>query len=292
MNQTARLLIDSQCALGEGPIWHAGRQQLFFLDINEQTLFAVTTAGEIVDSWLFNETVAALAVVDDHALVLATDTGLKEFDLATGGMNRINEIEADKPDTRTNDSRVHPSGAFWIGTLSRSNEEAPLGAVYHYRAGVLTTLKSGVSIPNATCFSPDGRTAYWTDTPTKKILKVETDPATGLPVGEWSLFADVSEGRGYPDGAVVDSEGYLWNAKWGGSCVVRHAPDGSIDRIIEVPVSQVTCPAFGGPDLKTMFITTANKNMSAEQLAAEKVAGGLFVIEVDVAGQPETPIVL
>jgi sugar lactone lactonase YvrE len=91
---------------------------------------------------------------------------------------------------------------------------------------------------------------------------------------------------------VVDSEGYLWNARWGGSCVVRHAPDGSIDRVIEVPVSQVTCPAFGGPDLKTLFITTANKNLDAEQLAAEKVAGGLFAIAVDVAGLSETPIAL
>ncbi|HLV83947.1 MAG TPA: SMP-30/gluconolactonase/LRE family protein [Devosia sp.] len=292
MSQTARLLIDSQCALGEGPIWHAGRQQLFFFDINEQTLFAVTAAGEIVDSWLFNETVAAAAIVDDHTLVLATDTGLKQFDLTTGGMNRINEIEADNPQTRTNDSRVHPSGAFWIGTMTRSEQEAPIGSVYHYRAGTLTTLKSGISIPNATCFSPDGTIAYWTDTPTRKIMQCATDPATGLPIGAWTLFADVSEGRGYPDGAVVDSQGYLWNAKWGGSCVVRHAPDGSIDRIVEVPVSQVTCPAFGGADLKTLFITTAAKNLTAEQLAVEKVAGGLFAIDIDVAGQAETPIQL
>ncbi len=291
MTETTRLLLDSQCALGEGPIWHAGRQQLFFFDINEQTLFAVTAAGEIADSWLFNETVAAAAVVDDHTLVLATETGLKEFDLNTGGMNRINEIEADIPGSRTNDSRVHPSGAFWIGTMLK--DEGPKeGSVYHYRGGVLTRIISEVAIPNATCFSPDGRIAYWADTPTKKIMQVATDPATGLPIGEWMLFADIEGHRGWPDGAVVDSEGYLWNARWGGSCVVRHAPDGSIDRIIEVPVSQVTCPAFGGPDLKTLFITTANKGMSEEQLAAEKVAGGLFVIDVDIAGQPEFPIVL
>jgi sugar lactone lactonase YvrE len=292
MTDTARLLLDCQCELGEGPIWHAGRQQLFFFDINEQTLFAVTAAGEIAESWLFNETVAAAAIVDDHTLVLATDTGLKAFDLSTGGMNRINEIEADRPETRTNDSRVHPSGAFWIGTMDRGSAEGPIGSVYHYRAGTLTTLKSGIKIPNATCFSPDGSIAYWSDTPTKQIMQVATDPATGLPIGEWSLFADVSGGRGYPDGAVVDSEGYLWNAKWGGSCVVRHAPDGSIDRIVEVPVSQVTCPAFGGPDLKTLFITTAAKNLSAEQLAAEKHAGSLFAIDVDVAGQPEPFITL
>lgn len=292
MNQTAKLLLDSQCQLGEGPIWHPGRQQLFFFDINDQTLFAVTESGEIADQWLFNETVAAAAIVDNDTLALATESGLKGFDIATGGLARINEIEADRPETRTNDSRVHPSGAFWIGTMTKSEQEAAIGSVYHYRAGTLTTLKSGVRIPNATCFSPDGRIAYWTDTPTKKIMQCETDPATGMPIGEWTLFADVDGHRGYPDGAVVDSEGYLWSARWGGSCVVRHAPDGSIDRVIEVPVSQVTCPAFGGADLKTLFITTAAKNLTEDQLAAEKVAGGLFALRVDVAGQAETPITL
>lgn len=292
MSDTARLLFDGQCQLGEGPIWHAARQQLFFFDINEQTLFAITAEGEVVDSWLFNEYVAAAAILDDQTLVLATDTGLKQFDLQTGGMNRINEVEADEPRTRTNDSRVHPSGAFWFSTMINSEDEADIGALYHYRAGVLTTLKSGIKISNATCFSPDGKIAYWTDTPTQKIMQVATDPATGLPIGEWTLFADVSDGPGYPDGAVVDSEGYLWNARWGGSCVVRHAPDGSVDRVIQVPVSQVTCPAFGGPDLKTLFITTAAKNLSAEQLAAEKHAGGLFAIDLDVAGLPEAIIIL
>lgn len=291
MTQTAKLLLDCKCELGEGPIWHPGRQQLFFFDINEQTLFAVTAAGEIVDQWLFNEIVAAAAVVDDDTLLLATEFGLKGFQISTGGMAPIMSIEADNPVTRTNDSRVHPSGAFWIGTMTKSEEEAPVGSVYHYRAGELTTLKSGIKIPNATCFSPDGRIAYWTDTPTKQIMQCPTDPATGLPIGDWTLFADVSGHRGWPDGAVVDSEGYLWNARWGGNCVVRHAPDGSIDRIIEVPVSQVSCPAFGGADLKTLFITTAAKTLSAEQLAAEKHAGSLFSIDVDVAGQPE-PIIL
>lgn len=290
MNRTAELILDSKCQLGEGPIWHPGRQQLFFFDINEQTLFAVDAKGGIVDQWLFNETMAAAGIVDDDTLVLFSEFGLKGFQIATGGLAPLAAIEADNNHTRCNDSRVHPSGAFWLGTMDKTEEEGPIGALYHYRSGILTQLKSDVRVPNATCFSPDGRTAYWTDTPSKKILQVPTDPATGMPLGEWSLFADVSDGRGFPDGAVVDSQGYLWNAKWGGGCVVRHAPDGSIDEIIEVPVSQVTCPAFGGPDLRTLFITTAAKNMSEDQLAQEKVAGGLFAIQVGVAGQVE-PIV-
>lgn len=291
MTDTARLLIDCKSSLGEGPFWHPARQQLFWFDINNQQLFAANAAGVVQGQWRFDEIVAAAAIIDSDTLAVATETGLKRFDLNTNETVHLIDIEADVPENRTNDSRVHPSGAFWIGTMVK--DEGPKnGAVYHYRAGELTRLIANAAIPNATCFSPDGTIAYWTDTPSQKILKCRTDPATGMPVGEWTLFADVSEHRGYPDGAVIDSQGYLWNARWGGSCVIRYAPDGTIDRIVEVPVSQVTCPAFGGPDLKTLYITTASKTLSPEQLAAEKVAGGVFAIDVDVAGLPETPIKL
>jgi sugar lactone lactonase YvrE len=289
MTDAAKLLIDSQCALGEGPIWHDGRQQLFWFDINNKTLFAADADGNEQGRWHFEETVAAAAIIDDKSLALATETGLKRLELGRGAIEHLIDIESDVPANRSNDSRVHPAGAFWIGTMVK--DEGPKeGAVYHYRAGVLTRIRSGAAIPNATCFSPDGRIAYWADTPTQKILKCETDPDTGMPVGQWSLFADVADHRGYPDGAVVDSEGYVWNARWGGSCVIRYAPDGKIDRIIEVPVSQVTCPAFGGRDFKRLFITTANKGLSDEQRADEKVAGGIFFIDLDVPGLPEARI--
>ena len=291
MTDTARLLIDCKSSLGEGPFWHPARQQLFWFDINNQQLFAANAAGVVQGQWRFDEIVAAAAIIDSDTLALATETGLKRFDLNTNETAHLIDIEADVPANRTNDSRVHPSGAFWIGTMVK--DEGPKnGAVYHYRAGELTRLIANAAIPNATCFSPDGTIAYWTDTPSQKILKCQTDPATGMPVGDWTLFADVSEHRGYPDGAVIDSQGYLWNARWGGSCVIRYAPDGTIGRIVEVRVSEVTCPAFGGPDLKTLYITTASKTLSPEQLAAEKVAGGVFAIDVDVAGLPETPIKL
>jgi sugar lactone lactonase YvrE len=288
---TAKLLVDSQCALGEGPFWHAGRQQLFWFDINNKTLFAIDADGKAEGEWHFKEIVTAAAIIDDNTLALATETGLKRFDLTTGDTLDLVDIERDIPANRTNDSRVHPSGAFWIGTMVK--EEGPKeGSVYHYRNGKLTRIIGNVAIPNATCFSPDGRIAYWADTPDQKILKCAVDPTTGMPVGEWELFADVADHPGYPDGAVVDSQGFVWNARWGGSCVIRYAPDGSIDRIVDVPVSQVTCPAFGGKDLKRLFLTTANKNMSAEQLAAEKIAGGVFYIDLDVAGLPEAKIKL
>lgn len=291
MNDAAKLLIDSQCALGEGPVWHEGRQELFFFDINNRELFAADADGAIQRSWAFDEIMAAAAIIDDQSLALVGETGLKRLDLESGAITDLIDIERDVPTNRGNDSRVHPSGAFWIGTMVK--EEGPKdGAVYHYRSGAVNKIISDAAIPNATCFSPDGRIAYWTDTPTQRILKCETDPETGMPIGEWTLFADVSEHRGFPDGAVVDSEGFIWNARWGGSCVIRYAPDGTINRIVEVPVSQVTCPAFGGKDLKRLFITTANKGMSEEQRAEEKVAGGVFYIDLDVAGLPEARIKL
>lgn len=291
MSETAQLLIDSQCALGEGPFWHPHREKLFWFDINNQTLFAVDEDGKYQESWAFDEIVTAAAIISADELALATETGLKRFNLVTGEISLIVAIEADKPGNRSNDCRLHPSGGYWIGTMVKDEGPAE-GALYHFLKGKLTQIRSGAAIPNAACFTADGKRAYWTDTPTQKILTVATDPATGLPVGEWEVFADVSNDRGYPDGAVVDSEGYIWNARWGGNCVIRYAPDGTIDRIIEVPVSQVTCPAFGGKDLKRLFITTANKTLSEDQLAAEKVAGGLFYIDLDVAGLPEPTIEL
>ena len=291
MTDTAKLLVDSQCALGEGPFWHDGRQQIFWFDINNKTLFAASADGAPEGEWHFDEIVAAAAIIDNDSLVLATETGLKRLNLTSGDQAPLVDIEHDIPANRSNDSRVHPSGAFWIGTMVK--DEGPKdGSVYHYRAGKLSRIIANAAIPNATCFSPDGRIAYWADTPTQKILKCETDPETGMPRGEWTLFADVSDHRGYPDGAVVDSEGFLWNARWGGNCVIRYAPDGTIDRIVEVRVSQVTCPAFGGKDLKRLFITSANKGLSPEQLADEKIAGGLFYIDLDVAGLPEARIKL
>lgn len=289
MNQTAELLIDCRCALGEGPIWHPLREELFWFDIIGQTLHSASAMGETRGRWTFEESAAAAGVIDRDTLAVATETGLKRLDLTTGAIETIIEIEADQPLTRANDSRVDPFGGFWIGTMAKSGGDAP-GSVYRYYEGRLARILSPVRIPNATCFSPDGRTAYFADTPTEKIMKCAVDPETGMPAGEWELFADVTDQRGAPDGAVVDAEGFLWNARWGGSCVVRHAPDGSVDRTIELPVSQVTCPAFGGPGRKTLYVTSAATGLSAEQLEAEPHAGGVFALALDVAGIAETPV--
>lgn len=286
MTTKAELFIDSRCELGEGPFWNHLVGRLFWFDILNNTLFSAGADGRIVDRFTFDDRATAAAMVDENKLVVATAGALVELDLVAGTKRFLASLEADKVGNRSNDSRVNPAGGFWIGTMSRRGDaDVGAGAVYQYRSGQLELLFDRVTIPNSICFSPDGGTAYFTDTPTRQILKRAIDPATGLPVGDWQLFAEID--RGYPDGSVVDSEGFLWNARWEGFCVVRHAPDGSIDRVIEVPTSRPTCPAFGGADFKTLYITTAREHMSPEELAADVHAGSVFALETDVAGLPE-----
>ena len=288
MNDTAELFIDSRCELGEGVFWHPLQERLFWFDILNQTLFSATEGGIMVDRFTFDAPVSAAAIIDADTLAIAAASGLFKLSLSTDARELIVPIEEDKPGNRSNDARVDRSGGFWMGTMSRKGGAEPkAGAVYQYRAGTLTTVLPDITIPNSICFSPDGRRAYFADTAGTDIVTAPVDPATGLPNGPWTVFAS-TEGMGGPDGAVTDSEGYLWSARWGAGAVVRHAPDGSVDRVIHLPVSQVTCPAFGGKDLKTLYLTSARENLSPEQLAAEPLAGGVFSIRVDVPGLPET----
>lgn len=291
MSDQAELFIDCCNELGEGPFWHPTRNELFWFDIVGQTLSNATAKGEILNTWNFDEAVAAAAVIDNDNLLIATASKLIRFTISTDQRELHMPLEADNPNTRSNDSRVNPAGGFWVGTMGQYGGENA-GSVYQYRAGELKKLWGDVGVPNSTCFSPDGTTAYWADTGTGKIRKCATDPKTGLPAGEWHDHIDTNSHRGKPDGAVIDSKGYLWSARWGGGCVVRHKPDGEIDRVIDVPTSNVTCPAFGGEDLKTLYLTTARQGLSEEQLAAQPHAGSVFSIRVDVPGLPETLVVL
>lgn len=283
---TAQLFHDCRCTLGEGPFWHPLRQKLFWFDILGKTMHAIAADGSGFESWAFPGFASAGAVLDRDSMAVATEHGIVRIDLDSGHTSAMAVLEPDKPGNRSNDARLHQSGAWWIGTMSKRGGKDPgAGAVYHFFRGRITRLLAEVTISNSICFSPDGTTGYFSDTNTKKIIKCQLDPATGLPVGEWSLFSEATDGRGSPDGSVVDTAGYLWNARFGGHCVVRYSPDGQVDRMIEVPVGRVTCPAFGGPDLKTLFITTARENATAEELSAEPTLGSLFSLEVDVPGQ-------
>jgi sugar lactone lactonase YvrE len=288
MTTTAELFIDSRCELGEGPFWHPLQERLFWFDILNKTLFSATSGGIMVDRFTFDATVTAAGVIDSDNLAVASAAGIFKLTLSTDTRELLIPLEPDSTSTRTNDGRVNQSGGFWIGTMGLNNPGGVAqGALYQVRAGSVSKLLSDVYIPNSTCFSPDGRTAYFADTVSGVIRKVAIDPQTGLPNGGWQTFVDKGVIAGDPDGAVVDTEGFVWSARWKGSSVVRIAPDGRVDREIELPVSRVTCPAFGGKDLKTLYITTAREGISAEDAVKEPLAGSVFAIDVDVPGLPE-----
>ncbi|HHY51134.1 MAG TPA: SMP-30/gluconolactonase/LRE family protein [Alphaproteobacteria bacterium] len=286
MNDKAELFVDSRCELGEGPFWHRLLGRLFWFDILNKTLFSADTSGRLVDRFTFKDTVSAAGVIDEDHLLVAQAGALLRFELSSQASTVVTTLDEGRPGNRTNDGRVDPAGGLWIGTMSRRGGAEPgVGTIYQYREGVLTQLIEKANIPNSICFSPDGRRAYYTHTG-DVIWTAPIDPATGLPTGEWTQFVKL-DGPGVADGSVVDSEGYLWNARWNGSCVLRIAPDGTIDRKIDLPVSRVSCPAFGGDDLRTLYLTTAREGMTPEELEREPHAGSVFAVRVDVPGQLE-----
>lgn len=284
MKSRADLFVDSRCELGEGPFWHSLVNRLFWFDILHRTMLSAGPDGHIVDRVTFPDTVSAAAVIDEDHLAVVQSGMLVKYNLKTDERTPIHQIEADKPHNRTNDSRVDKTGGFWIGTMGRKAEKNS-GTIYQYKAGRMTPLIAPVTVPNAICFSPDGLTAYHTGG-TGVILRTSVDPETGLPTGEWQEFSALKD-MGHPDGAVVDDEGYLWNARWGAGIVIRIAPDGEVVQVVDVPVSQPSCPAFGGKDGKTLYITTARENMTPAQLEAEPLSGSVFCVELDVPGKPD-----
>lgn len=274
------------CKLGEGPLWHPLRSRLFWFDIPKGRLISTNPFGGQQRGWSFGEPASAAGWIDEDRLLVATASGLQDFNLTTGVWEPVAALEDDEPLTRSNDGRCGPDGSFWIGTMG-SKSESELGSIYRFNNGQLNKLASHITVPNSICFSPKGDLAYFTDTPGQVIWKWELD-SDGNPVGEKVPHIDLRDDGHFPDGSVCDAEGYLWNAQWDGWRLVRYAPDSSQDRVIEMPVSRPTCPAFGGTDLRTLYVTSASVGLSDEDLEAQPQAGQTFRIEVDVEGIPET----
>ncbi len=276
--------------LGEGPMWHPVRKRLFWFDIPEGKLHSSNAAGYQQRSFQFGEPASAAGWIDKDTLLVATASGLQKLDLNLGSWETLVSLEADNPLTRSNDGRTAPDGSFWIGTMGLKHEHG-IGAYYRYHQGKLDKIFHPVSIPNSTCFSADGRLAYISDTVEHVIWCWQLDEI-GAPVGEKEIHIDLGAEKGNPDGSVIDSEGYLWNAQWGAWKIVRYAPDGTRDREIELPVQQPTCPCFGGRDLIKLYITSAKEGLSEEQLAKQPDAGKVLVLDVNVAGLAEWQVLV
>ncbi|MBE3638599.1 SMP-30/gluconolactonase/LRE family protein [Mangrovicoccus algicola] len=272
------------CLLGEGPLWHPLRNQLFWFDIIGNRI--LSRQGDRPLEWRFDEHLSAAGWIDEHRLLIATETALRRFDIATGEHEPVCPLEADLPGNRSNDGRADPMGGFWIGTMAKAGG-GPKGAIWRYHKGVLEKLYGDITTSNAICFGTDGRTAYFTDTPTLKVMRVELD-AEGWPAGPPEVFLDLAGTGHKADGAVIDSQNHFWTGQWGSGRVARYTPEGVFDRAIAVPGLHSSCPAFGGPDRRTLFCTSA-----LQSIAEPDAAQGLTYVIADagVAGQAEHRVI-
>lgn len=275
------------CSLGEGPLWHPTRRQLFWFDIIEKRLMTRTATGP--QDWHFDEEVSAAGWMDDSTLFMASATGLWRFALTDGSRKLICPLEQKNSATRSNDGRADPWGGFWIGTMGRGAEKGA-GAIYRYYQGRLRRLFGQITISNAICFAPNRSWAYFTDTATRRIMKVALD-AHGWPSADPQVLVDLSAEGLNPDGAVVDADGVIWVALWGVARVAAYSPQGRFLRAVDLPADQVTCPAFGGEDFRTLFVTSATQGLSAAQREASSQQGMTFALP-DIAGGLPEPRVL
>ncbi|OBQ77539.1 SMP-30/gluconolactonase/LRE family protein [Mesorhizobium sp. WSM3873] len=281
---------DHICQLGEGPSYDPGTDTLFWFDIVDGKLLEKPLAGALKIHDL-GVMASAIAVIDDARQLIATEIGLQVRDVATGKLTLHTPIEADNPLTRSNDSRVHPCGALWTGTMGK-DEGKGAGAIYWFFKGELRRLFSDITVSNSICFSDDGTIAYYTDTATGLLMRVACDPATGLPTGEPNIFVDHRSQKGYVDGSVVDRDGVLWNAVWGGKAVKAYSPDGMLLREIPMPVTQPSCPAFVGPNADRLAVTSAWKGKDDKQRKLDPQAGMTFLLDIPVRGRFEPRVLI
>ena len=281
-------IVASRNTLGEVPLWSAKEDVLYWIDVRRPALYAYRPADASVRSWEFQEPVGSYCLRAKGGMLLAMKSGLFAFDQATGSLERLFDPEPEHPNNRLNDGKCDRQGRFWVGSMN-DGDRLPTGSLFMIDQDLsCRRALQGITIPNSLAWSPDGRTMYFSDTPTLRIMAYDYDPASGTLSGE-RQFADLSSHPGRPDGSTVDIDGCLWNAEVRGSRVVRYTPNGKVDRIIELPVSGVTSCAFGGVDMRTLYITTATQRLSEQELAQEPLAGGLFAVDAGVAGLAETP---
>ncbi|MEM8789925.1 MAG: SMP-30/gluconolactonase/LRE family protein [Pseudomonadota bacterium] len=277
----AALFKDTACDLGEGPLWDG--EALWFFDILAPALNRIGADGGAVESWDPGAMASAAARLADGRLLVATERDLTVFDRAAGSWTPLCPLEADTPDTRSNDGRADRQGGFWIGTMGKT--AAPgAGALYRYYRGTLRKLLGGMSIPNAICFAPDGRRAYFADSAAGRILAWTLD-AEGWPIGAPRPFFEMTAPGEAPDGAVVDADGAVWVAIWGGARVQQILPDGRAGQAVSLPVPQPTCPAL--TEDGRLFVTTARQGLDGAALAAAPLSGALFAADLPIRGLPE-----
>ena len=285
-------LLDCRDKLGEGCFWDARSQCLWWLDaIVPSAIHRLHVAGGGYRRWQFSEMVTAMARRADGTLIVGTRTGVAIFDPETGALKPIARLEPDLPGNRGNDGACDARGRFWFGTMMNNvgpmGEDLPItgstGTLYRIDPdGGASAMQAGVGVSNGPCWSPDNRTFYFTDSMAQVIWAYDFDLAAGE-ISNRRVLNDTRD-YGYPDGATVDAGGFLWSARWEGSCVLRIDPEGRIDRVVPMPARRVTNVCFGGARLDTLYVTTSRLHVPGDDLARHPLQGGLFCFDPGVRG--------
>ena len=276
---------------GEGAVWHAAHNAVYWTDINRFLIHRLNLGDSAVRTWLFDEPVTSLALTDrEDVLVVVLGSRVILWEPGRDARHDPFFLLNGWPAVRLNDARCDPRGSLWIGSMRNNVNADGSSSEAGGQDGILVrvdpdgkaaTWRKGVGIANTLAWSPDRRHFYFGDTLANVIWVYDYDSSTGAISNERPFLQGFA--RGFPDGSTVDSEGYFWNCRFYGNCIVRVAPDGKIDRVVEMPVKNITTCAFGGTNLTTLFVTTA----SAGAPRGDRLAGSLFSIQTEVRGQPE-----
>jgi sugar lactone lactonase YvrE len=285
-----RVAVAQPSLLGESPMWHPTEQVLYYCDIPGKQLLRFDPHEGQRQTWDFDTEASAIAPMPDGRLLMSLRSGLWTFDPTNGARRKLLDPPYPVASQRFNDGKCDARGRFWVGTLCTPLLPAE-GTMQCYAARNLKERFDGVSISNGLAWSPDGRTVYWADTPTHTVHAFDFDPDSGELSARRVFASFPSEATrddylGMPDGAAVDCEGCYWLAMYDGQRVLRLSPKGEMLRQVDLPVRCPTMPAFGGADLKTLYITTAREHRPAAELAAQPLAGCVFALDVEVPGLP------
>jgi sugar lactone lactonase YvrE len=281
----AELVADARATLGEGPVWDDREQCVWWVDIVGESIHRTDPVTGQDDMIPVGQMIGALALRQRGGLVAAVRDGFIAVDPASGRIERVADVEGDRPSTRMNDGKVDPQGRFWAGTTDIDHRPG-LGTLYRLDADLtVSPMLTDVTISNGLDWTADGATMYFIDTPTRQVDRFSFEPSTGS-ISERERAVSIRPQAGEPDGMTLDAEDHLWVALWDGWAVERYAPEGDLQLRIDVPVAQASSCTFGGSDLDVLFITTARKEFPVGGQPDQPHAGGLFACRPGVRGRP------
>lgn len=284
----AELIVDCKNEHGEGIFWNPSDGRIWWTDIQGRALWSFDPVTTQSASIPMEDRVCCFAPRAAGGLIVAYSDRVVLFDPETKKETLVTLFEPENPETRLNDGRTDRQGRLVVGGMNEVSGKPDSSVISIDGNLKVQTLIDQISCANSICFSPAGNTMFFADTPDREILAFDYEKGRGTLTNK-RLHASFKQEPGLPDGSCVDAEGGVWNAEWEGHRVVRVAPNGTIDRVIDVPVWKPTCCAFGGPNLDTLFITSSRLMSDEATLKKEPSAGGLFAVKPGIRGVVDTP---